>query len=147
LFDTAGLRLSSAVIVNAPEYPFLLLMEKECRKLESLVRNQIRKNVRILFPFIDNVLEENIHNAEVLYALEFEMHEIHDRHMEMRTCLANLSGWSHGFHTGPDCSESMKVVFSELHSLEQHLYRLFYLEDVLLFPQIIHVAFGEFKYV
>jgi iron-sulfur cluster repair protein YtfE (RIC family) len=136
LFDRLGLRLPSAVRVNGSQHPSLHLLEDEYWKLETIVANQIKKNIRILFPFIDNLLEEPVHNAEGIAALEFELQEIHDRHMEIRLYLANLSELSHGFDAGINSSESMKITFSELHSLEQLLYRQFYLEDVLLMTKV-----------
>jgi iron-sulfur cluster repair protein YtfE (RIC family) len=136
LFERVGMRMPSIVKVNAKQFPSLHLLEEEYRKLDATAGNQIKKNIRILFPFIDNLLEEPIHNSEAISALEFELQDIHDRHMEIRLYLANLSELSHGFNAGLNSSESMKVTFSELHSLEQLLYRQFYLEDVLLMTKV-----------
>ncbi len=140
LIERVNIHVSSAVKVNADIYPALYAVEKEYNKLVVLVQNQIRKNTRILFPFIENILEEKINSADVLSAFEFELNDIHTKHMQMRTFLADLSILSHGFKAESQASEGMKVTLSELHTLEQHLYRQFYLEDILLMPKVARAS-------
>ncbi len=141
LAEQLNIHLPASVKVNTSAHLPLDEIEKEYRKLVSLVKGQIKKHTRILFPFLDNVLEDGKVPSEVLSDLEIEISEIHTRHMQMRTHLAMLSSLSNNYTPGPNSSESMKVAFAELHSLELQLYRLFYIEDVLLLPKISKLTF------
>jgi iron-sulfur cluster repair protein YtfE (RIC family) len=141
LIEQINVHLATTAKVNTSSDLPLRAMENEYRELALLVKNQMRKQGRILFPFIDNVLEDEKNNMDVLSDLEFEMSEVYSSHMQMRNYLANLSALSNGFKPGLNSSETMKVTFSELHSLEQQLYRQFYLEDVLLLPKVSRLAF------
>jgi iron-sulfur cluster repair protein YtfE (RIC family) len=144
LLEGTEIHLSTAVKTNEIVYPFLPEMEKEFRKLSTLTRRQINKNTRILFPFIDNALEQGKNNCNDLYSvLEIETEELHTQHIKMRTSLANMAALSYGFKPGMGSSETMKVAFSELHTFEQQLYRQFYVEDVLLVPKVKQQLFGS----
>jgi regulator of cell morphogenesis and NO signaling len=111
-------------------------IDVEYRDLAVLVKEQMKRNEELLFPFIYRILKEGLNNFTNMDTLEAEVAVMHGRHMEMRTHLANLSELAQGYKSGPEAGDTLFVLYSELHSFESHLYRLFYLEAVLLMSRL-----------
>jgi hypothetical protein len=135
LIDQITVDLKAAIQENASAYPFLYQVEREFIKMAALVRKQISKNVRILFPFIDNAWEEGTMDREIIQSLEIEKADLHAQHIRIEMHLATVAEMRQRLKPGIYSSPVLKTVLAELRNLERQLRLQFYIEDELLLPK------------
>jgi len=136
LMDRIDMHMSGLIRSGSEVHPSLFRLDAEYRELSVLVKHHMQRNEDVLFPFIYQTLEEGLANFERMDQLEKEIAFLNSGHIHMRVHLANLSEFSHGFKSETDDGQEIQVLYSELHSLDGHLYRQFYLESILLIQKV-----------
>ncbi|SMO47948.1 iron-sulfur cluster repair di-iron protein [Fodinibius sediminis] len=129
--------------VHGQRHPELLQINQEFSIMHSEILNHLEKEERILFPYINKLLEakEKGTKADIdnfgMAADPISMME--EEHDEAGASMAKIRRLSNNFTPPEDACATYRVLFENLAGFEKDLHKHVHLENNILFPKALEL--------